>query len=117
MLPILTVEQESEDDFRTAVVALSTLAGSAAGMYGKLKFLITININAETIVAWDHLLASSVCPDNARAALLCRRNAILPYVGQSLLHGCLTHESLVFDVYVDKALRMVVHWDSFPIND
>jgi hypothetical protein len=40
-----------------------------------------------------------------------RQQVIYPYLGQPLLHGGLSHAGLSFNVFVDKASGVVIHFE------
>ena len=114
MVREFTIEQECVPALRAALRAVADPLAAGAGEAGEIMFLDTKTFEQDYIAFCDNFAANSFYPPHARSGMRQRRAAIFPYLGQPLLHGGLSHDGLMLNVFVDKASGIVIHWESQP---
>jgi hypothetical protein len=108
------IEQEYVPAFRAALQAEADPLAAGAGETGDIVFLDTKTFEQDYMAFCDNFCANNFYPEHARSEMRQRRESIFPYLGQPLLHGGLSHDGFMLNVFVDKSSGVVVHWESQP---
>lgn len=114
MVRAFTIEAEHVPAFRAALRAVADPVAAGAGVAGEIVFLDTKTFEPDYMAFCDNFAANSFYPPHARSEMRRRRAAIFPYLGRPLLHGGLSHDGNMLNVFVDKAAGVVIHWESQP---
>ena len=109
-----TIEQEHVAAFRAALRVVADPSAADAGETGEIVFLDTKTFEQDYLAFCDDFAANSFYPPRARAEMRRRRAALAPHLGRPLLHGGLSHAGSMFNVFVDKSVGVVIHWESKP---
>jgi hypothetical protein len=110
----LAVDQESVAAFRGALQGAVDPLAAVAGEKGEMVFLATKTFGQDYMTFCDSVGANDLYPLHTRSEARRRREALFPYLGQPLLHGVLSHEGFLLNVFVDKASGVVIHWEWQP---
>lgn len=90
---------------------------SAAGREGRIKFLVEEEVTQETLEIYDVLiesLRSDNRPPNAEVPMQQLRDALAPYVGETLLKTMLRMPGRAYEIYVNPRTVSVVQVAEIP---
>jgi hypothetical protein len=109
LMETIAIEREHAPAFRATLRAVEDPLAAGAADGGQIFFLDTKVFEQSYMEFCDYYAASDSHPPDSRSGMRQRREAIYPYLGQSLLHGGLSHAGFMFNVFVDKASGVVNH--------
>lgn len=105
----LPIEQEQLPAFRAALQAVDDSLVVAAALGGEIFLLETAVCDARFLERFESVHASPRSRPHGRSETRERREAIGPYLGETVLHGILSHAGRTVSALVEKASGRVIY--------